>query len=319
MKPTFRSTIAAALISIAGLQAGPAQAQTRVFVAAQGSDANPCSFALPCRTFQHAHDTVAAGGEIDVLDPAGYGMLTITKSISIQGHGFAGMSVANNSIGITVNAGAGDIVNLNGLLIEGNGIGTEGLFFVTGKTLVVENCVVQNMAANGLVLALSAATARTLLVSNSYISNSGGFGINIAPGAGSAGSISATIDRVTLYSHTFAGLGVDGTNGTGAITVAVTDSVAAQGPNGSAGFSVLSGAGHSTVNVALTRVTAASSATGLQVTGNNATVSLTQSAIVGNTSGGYFVGSGGVITTFGDNTFTANGGNFGPLTPGTKQ
>src|ERR1051325_6112709 len=87
----------------------PATAQTRV-VAAQGSDSNPCTFAAPCRTFQHAHDMVAANGEIDVLDPAGYGALTISKAISIQGHGFSGISAASGNA-ITINAGANDDIN----------------------------------------------------------------------------------------------------------------------------------------------------------------------------------------------------------------
>src|SRR5262245_56423407 len=114
--------------------AGPAAAQpTRVFVAAQGSDANACTFAAPCRTFQHAHDVVAAGGEVDVLDPAGYGALTITKSISIQGHDFAGMTVPNGGTGITINAAATDTVSLRGLIIEGAGVGTNGISFLVGK------------------------------------------------------------------------------------------------------------------------------------------------------------------------------------------
>src|SRR5262245_40472316 len=110
------SAFAAALLAL-GLIPASAQAQgaTRVFVAAQGSDGNPCSFAAPCRTFQHAHDTVAAGGEIDVLDPAGYGAVTITKSISIQGHGFSGISAPNLGNGIFVSATAADDVSLNGL------------------------------------------------------------------------------------------------------------------------------------------------------------------------------------------------------------
>src|SRR5215510_7377412 len=70
---------------------------SRVFVAAQGSDSNACTFAAPCRTFQRAHNVVAANGEIDVLDPAGYGALSITKAISIQGHGFAGLAVASGA------------------------------------------------------------------------------------------------------------------------------------------------------------------------------------------------------------------------------
>src|SRR5262245_21007296 len=108
------------------LPALTAQAQTRVFVAAQGSDSNPCTFALPCRTFQHAHDTVAAQGEIDVLDPAGYGALTISKAISIQGHGFSGLAVASG-FGIVVNGGVADKVSLRGLLIDGVGLGSIGI------------------------------------------------------------------------------------------------------------------------------------------------------------------------------------------------
>src|SRR5262249_14207100 len=99
------------------INAGPAQAQpTRVFVAAQGSDSSPCTFALPCRSFQHAHDVVAARGEINVLDPAGYGAVIISKAISIQGHGFSGISTSSGDA-ITINAGAHDKINLRGLLL----------------------------------------------------------------------------------------------------------------------------------------------------------------------------------------------------------
>src|SRR5262245_52271216 len=115
-----------ASLMILTIGATTAQAQpTRVFVAAQGNDVNSCTFAQPCRTFQKAHDAVAPGGEIDVLDPAGYGAVTITKSISIQGHGFAGLAVAAGN-GITINAGVYDAVNITGVLIEGSGIGAYG-------------------------------------------------------------------------------------------------------------------------------------------------------------------------------------------------
>src|SRR5215471_11021089 len=91
------SAIAASLLALS-LISNSAQAQpTRVFVAAQGNDANPCTFALPCRSFQQAHNVVATNGEIDVLDPAGYGAVTITKAISIQGHGFAGIAASGGA------------------------------------------------------------------------------------------------------------------------------------------------------------------------------------------------------------------------------
>jgi hypothetical protein len=88
--------IAAGLALAAMLPALPAQAQnTRSFVSGLGNDLNNCSLAAPCRTFQHTHDQTNAGGEIAVLDTAGYGAVTITKSISIVNPGGveAGISV----------------------------------------------------------------------------------------------------------------------------------------------------------------------------------------------------------------------------------
>src|SRR5262245_57769212 len=125
MRRTALCTIAIAYLC--AFHAAPAQAQSaRVFVSATGSDSNSCTFALPCRTFQHAHDVVAAGGEIDVLDPAGYGALVIRKSISIQGHGFSGITQAVGDA-ISISASETDIVNLNGLLLEGSGTGEFGI------------------------------------------------------------------------------------------------------------------------------------------------------------------------------------------------
>src|SRR5262249_51846545 len=139
----MRHNALTALALLCALHVVPAQAQpARVFVAAQGSDVNPCTFALPCRTFQHAHDVVAANGEIDVLDPAGYGAVTITKTISIQGHGFSGVSVPSGGVAITIN-GASAVVNLNGVLIEGAGIGQTGVLFSSGSVLTVEHCVIR--------------------------------------------------------------------------------------------------------------------------------------------------------------------------------
>src|SRR5262245_8230402 len=105
MRRTALCTIALAFLC--AFPVAPAKAQPlRVFVAAQGLDSNPCTFASPCRTFQHAHDVVAPKGEIDVLDPAGYGSIIVQKAISIQGHGFAGISLGNGAVGISIVAGA---------------------------------------------------------------------------------------------------------------------------------------------------------------------------------------------------------------------
>ena len=66
----------------------PAAAQaTRTWVSGTGDDANPCSRTAPCKTFAGAISKTAAGGEISVLDPGGFGAVTITKSISIVSEG----------------------------------------------------------------------------------------------------------------------------------------------------------------------------------------------------------------------------------------
>src|SRR6266568_9607644 len=81
-----------------------AQAQARVFVSGLGSDGNPCSRTSPCRTFQHGHDVVAAGGEVIALDSAGYGGVSITKSVTINGEGVHAAITAISSDGIAINS-----------------------------------------------------------------------------------------------------------------------------------------------------------------------------------------------------------------------
>ena len=170
----LKLTLSAIAVSL--LVLGPntdARAQpARVFVAAQGSDANPCTFASPCRTFQHAHDVAAAAGEIDVLDPAGYGSVIINKAISIQGHGFSGIGLTSGVTAITVNAGANDPVNLTGLLIEGSGLGFAGIVFNTGKSLTIENSIVRNVTSDGIRFQPSGSSR--LAVSSTVVANVGG-------------------------------------------------------------------------------------------------------------------------------------------------
>jgi hypothetical protein len=129
--------------------AASAQAQlSRTFVSAlTGNDASNCDRPTPCRTFQVAHDKTNDQGEITVLDPGGYGTLTITKSISIMndGVGEAGVLVSRGDTGITVDAGAGGYVNLRGITIQGIGLGGgTGLLLKTAFSLTIENCVIRN-------------------------------------------------------------------------------------------------------------------------------------------------------------------------------
>src|SRR5438132_11676432 len=100
------------------------QAQvTRTWVSGVVDDANPCSRTAPCKTFAGAISKTAAGGEINCLDPAGYGAVTITKSITIECHHTEGGILAASVNGIIINAAATDKIVLRGLDINGAGSG----------------------------------------------------------------------------------------------------------------------------------------------------------------------------------------------------
>src|SRR5436189_5871440 len=98
------------------LQALPAQAQaTRTWVSGVGDDANPCSRTAPCKTFAGAISKTAASGEINCLDPGGFGGVTITKSIAIRCHYTEGGVLVSGTNAIVINAAATDKVTLRGL------------------------------------------------------------------------------------------------------------------------------------------------------------------------------------------------------------
>src|SRR6478672_13497896 len=114
-------TIATFMVAFASM----AQAQaSRTWVSGVGDDANPCSRTAPCKTFAGAISKTAACGEIDALDPAGFGAVTITKSITLDGTGTFASILASLTNGIIVNAAATDVITIRGLSINGfcNGI-----------------------------------------------------------------------------------------------------------------------------------------------------------------------------------------------------
>src|SRR5205814_1796923 len=90
---------------------------TRTWVSGVGDDANPCSRTAPCKTFAGAISKTATGGEINVIDPGGFGALTITKGITIDGNGTFASILAAATTGITVNAGTADVITLRNLSI----------------------------------------------------------------------------------------------------------------------------------------------------------------------------------------------------------
>src|SRR5262249_47591432 len=131
---------------VAFFASASASAQVRTFVAATGSDSNPCTRSAPCRTFQAAVNAAAPGGAVATLDSAGFGSnLKINQAIPIvvPPGVYAGLTVLSD-FGIVINGGPSDAVILRGLTIinQGGAHSAGGIFFSGGGTLHIESCVV---------------------------------------------------------------------------------------------------------------------------------------------------------------------------------
>jgi len=188
------------------LACSAAQAQaTRTWVSGVGDDANPCSRTAPCKTFAGAISKTAAKGEISVLDPGGFGAVTITKSISIVAEGVEGGVLASLTNGIIVNAGAADQVFIKGLQIEGAGNGVNGIRFLGGLRLYVEDTVIRGFTGNGIDMVNSTQGGRVMLDNVVITASNGGVYVH------SAGALNiAVLNDTVLDANTTFGLKVEG-------------------------------------------------------------------------------------------------------------
>jgi len=210
---------------------------TRTWVSGVGDDANPCSRTAPCKTFAGAISKTAAGGEINVLDPGGFGAVTITKSISIEAEDIAGVLVSGTN-GIVISAGASDTVVLRGLTIEGLGTGLAGVKFLSGGTLQIQDCTVNNFTQKGIDIEPTSG-AVTVSIKNTITRNNNGAssgGIFIHP-TGTA-TVNATLENVTM-DHNNNGLVAQNGAGANAVKVMVRNSIASNNANN--GFTLSGG------------------------------------------------------------------------------
>jgi hypothetical protein len=296
--------IAGALLAL-GLSAAPAQAgPNRTWVSGMGTDSGACTRAYPCKTFAFALTQTAAGGEIDVLDPAGYGTMTITKAISVVNDGVGTAAIGTSSgNGVTINAGANDSVHLRGLTVEGLGSGSSGILFNTGGNLAIESCVVRNFANRGIFI--SPSTSSSFSVSNTIVSNTTSNGIVVQP-TGSA-VVTGVLSKVTANNNSLGGIDVDGRFTTGtSLNVTIVDSVASN--NLSVGVDSVSSSGAAATAVMLRNVVASNDVNGLLAQGNNAILRVAHSVITGNAVA-VVTFFGGVINSYGDNDIDGNTNN----------
>jgi hypothetical protein len=174
---------------------GSAHAQaTRTWVSGVGADDNPCSRTAPCRTFAGAIVKTAPGGTISVLDPGGFGTVTITKSITIDGGGIQGSILAANATGVVVNAAFTDVVTLRNLSIFGVGNGLNGVRVVQARAVHIENCIISGFRGggmgngNGILANPTTVGIKRIYVQDSQIEANGvtgdGGGIRLTPTAG---------------------------------------------------------------------------------------------------------------------------------------
>lgn len=214
-----RALLSTAIVILSFLTFGNfAHAQaTRTWVSGVGDDANPCSRTAPCKTFAGAISKTAANGEISVLDPGGFGAVTITKAITINGDGtLAGILSAGTS-GIIVNAGVNDVVTIRGISINGAGTGLHGIRYLAGRHLRVENVTIEGITGRGIDVSLAA--AGELTVENTTITEVA-IGVRVAT---TAGSPRASLNNVRIER---ANIGFDVLAGTGTISNSiVTNSV----------------------------------------------------------------------------------------------
>jgi hypothetical protein len=173
----------------------PAHAQaTRTWVSGVGDDLNPCSRTAPCKTFAGAISKTFINGEIDCLDPGGYGAVTITKSITIDCTGTFGSILASGTTGVVINIPVGlndpfRTVRLRGLSINGSGAsgtigtrtGVRGVRILDALVVEIEDTVITDFVTNGIADSRTS-TGGKLLIRNSVIRDVSGSAI-LAAGA----------------------------------------------------------------------------------------------------------------------------------------
>ncbi|MGA3171972.1 MAG: right-handed parallel beta-helix repeat-containing protein [Chthoniobacteraceae bacterium] len=258
---------------------------TRTWVSGVGDDANPGSRTAPCKTYAGAISKTAVGGEIDNLDTGGFGAVTITKSITIDGASGIASSLVIGTNGIVVATSGAMEVTLRNLLLTGQGGGLGGLVVNGGGSVIlhVENCKIFGFTSHGIDFEPSGASA--LYVKDCHIYNNAGDGLYLKPGAASLISITdSVIDGNAI--------GVHGDVN----TTTVVDGTKSAGNNG-AGFETVPGA-------IMTISGGESSANGTGIS-SSGTMAISDVTVTGNGEGLNYA-PGGQIQSFGNNPIGAN-------------
>jgi hypothetical protein len=301
------TVIAAALALAVTLPAVPANAQTaiRTYVSITGNDTNPCSLTAPCRHFQAAVNATSLGGEVDALDPGGYGAVTLSQAVTIEGQGWSYVA-PSEGFAIAINADTSDSISIHGVSL--NGVGTTnatGIQFNSGGALHVRDCIFRNFQYG---ISFIPGNSGTLSVSYTLITDGGIAGNAIDIEEIGSGTVNAVLDHVDVENSQ--GDGIDILSISGPVNVNIDDSTIANSADD--GLYVSAAPGHP-VNVVVRNSTIANNGTqqgpnaiGFAATGSGAQAWVTRSTITGNPIGLYAFSSA-AIYSYGDNNFVNNG------------
>jgi hypothetical protein len=282
----------------------PANAQaSRTWVSGVGDDANPCSRTAPCKTFAGSISNTSTGGEINCLDPGGFGALTITKSITINCEETLGSVLVSGTNGIVISAPAGSVVTLKGLEFEGLLTGLNAISFVSGTELHVHKFQIRDFTQSGISVTTNTAGSR-VYIADGYISNcagSSGAGIFISPTAGD----NTEINHVQIESCS---TGINAAANASPLNVSVRDSVVANGTGN--GIHLGSTGGAATMMVDHSTVTAFN---GVGVTASAGTLRIGNSTITANVTGVSATGTG-TLRTYKTNQINGNATDGTPIT-----
>lgn len=265
---------------------------TRTWISGVGDDVNPCSRTAPCKTFAGAISKTATGGEINVLDPGGFGGLTITKSIIIDG-GFniAGVLVSGTN-GLTVSA-PGATVTIRNLDIDGLGTGLSGISLISAATLHIENSRIYGFTQPGIALAGATATTTNVIIKNTVVRDCVGSTTVGVQADSTAGLVVVDADHLSVHDCP---VGLSSINGS-QITVHNPDF--SSNPTGAS-----AGAG-SIVNLDF-GVISHCTTTAVSSTGAGAIVRLSNISILDNQGQGLTASGGGAIISFVNNRINGN-------------
>lgn len=287
------------------LFSAPAQAQaTRTWVSGVGDDANPCSRTAPCKTFAGAISKTAVLGEINCIDPAGYGAVTITKSITIDCKYTLGSILNAGTNGVVVSfdsfTDARKTVRLRGLSLNGADTGLNGVRIIgaagsAGSEVFIEDCVIDgNFGGTARGVSDERSGGGELYITNTMVRNTGGTGILINPNGGSsAGSrIDAVLDGVRVENSNF-GVAVGS-----AARVMINNSIFV----GNTAAGIEAEGPFSAVELNVDRSVTSSNGTGVANGGGTVTIRLANTDIAFNGTG-----ISGATSSFGNNRISGNG------------